>query len=94
MNEVNSMNISLTPQLENFVKQKVSTGMYNSVSEVIREALRLLEEKEVLKAMKLEALKADIQDGIDSLDSGQGKPLDIESIKARGRQIIAQRNKE
>lgn len=88
------MNVSLTPQLESFVKQKVSTGMYNSVSEVIREALRLLEEKEVLKAMKLEALKADIQDGIDSLDSGQGKPLDIESIKARGRQILAQRNKE
>ena len=94
MHEVNSMNVSLTPQLENFIKQKVSTGMYNSVSEVIREALRLLEEKDVLKAMKLEALKVDIQDGIDSLDSGQGKPLDIESIKARGRQILAQRNKE
>ncbi len=93
MNEVNSMNVSLTPQLENFVKQKVSTGMYNSVSEVIREALRLLEAKEVLKAMKLEALKADIQDGIDSLDNGQGKPLDIESIKAKGRQILAQSNK-
>lgn len=92
MNEVKSMNVSLTPQLESFVKQKVSTGMYNSVSEVIREALRLLEEKEALKALKLETLKADIQNGIDSLDGGQGKPLDIESIKARGHEIMTQRN--
>ena len=83
------MNVSLTPKLEDFVKQKVSTGMYNSVSEVIREALRLLEEKEALKAMKLEALKSEIQGGIDSLDNGQGKPLDIEAIKTRGRKIMA-----
>jgi len=94
MNEVNRMNVSLTPQLENYIKQKISTGMYNSVSEIIREALRLLEEKDTLKAMKLEALKADIQDGIDSLDSGHVEPLDIESIKARGRQILSQRNRE
>ena len=84
MIEANSMNISLTPKLESFVKQKVSTGMYNSVSEVMREALRLLEEKEALKAMRLEALKVDIQDGINSLNDGQGKSLDIESIKSRG----------
>ncbi|MCP3675117.1 MAG: type II toxin-antitoxin system ParD family antitoxin [Gammaproteobacteria bacterium] len=86
------MNVSLTPKLEDFVKQKVSTGMYNSVSEVIREALRLLEEKEALKAMKLDALKTEIQEGIDSLDNGQGKPLDMEAIKAKGRKIMAQRD--
>lgn len=86
------MNVSLTPKLEDFVKQKVSTGMYNSVSEVIREALRLLEEKEAFKAMKLEALKTEIQEGIDSLDNRRGKPLDMESIKTRGRKIMAQRD--
>jgi len=85
------MNISLTPELESFVKQKVSTGLYNSVSEVIREALRLLEEKEVIKSMKLQALKSDIQQGLDSLDAGEGTPLDIESIKAKGRKILAQK---
>jgi antitoxin ParD1/3/4 len=85
------MNVSLTPQLESFVKQKVSTGLYNSVSEVIREALRLLEEKEVIKSMKLQALRSDIQQGLDSLDAGEGKPLDIESIKAKGRKILAQK---
>ncbi len=87
------MNVSLTPQLESFVKQKVSTGLYNSVSEVIREALRLLEEKEALKTMKFQVLRADIQAGIGSLDNGEGKPLDIETIKAKGREILAQQDK-
>lgn len=79
------MNISLSPQLETFIKQKVATGMYNSVSEVIREALRLLEEKDALKNMRLDALRQDIQDGLDSLKSGRGKTLDIEAIKFRGK---------
>lgn len=79
------MNISLTPQLETFLKQKVETGMYNSVSEVVREALRLLEERDVRQAITLEALRKDIHRGLDSLDRGEGKPLDIKSIKAKGR---------
>ncbi|MBZ0159057.1 MAG: type II toxin-antitoxin system ParD family antitoxin, partial [bacterium] len=40
------MNISLTPQLEKLVKNKVESGLYGSASEVIREALRLLEERD------------------------------------------------
>lgn len=83
------MNISLTPQLENLVKQKVSTGMYNSVSEVVREALRLLEERDSLQAMKLEALRKDITQGIDSLDQGKGIPLDIEEIKSKARRNLS-----
>ena len=74
-----SMNVSLTPQLENYIKQKVATGMYNSV-------------RDSLQAMKLEALKADIQQGLDSLERGEGKPLDMEQIKARGRQLLNKRN--
>ena len=41
------MNVSLTPQLENFVQEKVRSGRYRSASEVVREALRLFEEREV-----------------------------------------------
>jgi len=88
------MNVSLTPQLESFVKQKVSTGLYNSVSEVIREALRLLEEKEALKAMKLQALSRDIREGLESLDNDSGRPLDIEAIKAQGRERMAQKDSD
>ena len=40
------MNVSLTPELEQFVNGKVRTGRYNSASEVVREALRLLEQHE------------------------------------------------
>jgi antitoxin ParD1/3/4 len=79
------MNVSLTPQLESYVKEKVSTGMYNSVSEVMREALRLLEERDALKAMKLAALRNDLQHGIDELDNGAGSPLDMDAIKSKAR---------
>jgi len=80
-----TMNVSLTPKLEDLIKQKVETGMYNSVSEVVREALRLLDERDAVQKMKLEALRRDIQLGISELDNGQGRPLDMSSIKAQAR---------
>ena len=79
------MNVSLTPQLESYVKEKVAVGMYNSVSEVIREALRLLEERDALKEMKLAALRQDLQQGIDALENGEGSSLDMDGIKAKAR---------
>jgi len=85
------MNVSLTSELENFVKAKVATGMYNSVSEVMREALRMMEERDAMQAVKLEALRHDINQGLRSIEQGQSKPLDIESIKAEGRSQL-QRN--
>ena len=42
------MNINLTPQLEDLVRQKVASGLYTSASEVVREALRLMDEKDRL----------------------------------------------
>ena len=86
------MNVSLTPQLENYVKQKVAAGKYNSVSEVMHEALRLLEERDVLKEIKLEALRRDIQEGIDELDRGEGTPLNMEDIKAKARAMKENRD--
>jgi Arc/MetJ-type ribon-helix-helix transcriptional regulator len=43
------MNVSLTPQLEEFVRRKVESGLYNNASEVIREGLRLLIERDAAK---------------------------------------------
>ncbi len=59
------MNISLTPALEQFVNDKVATGLYNSVSEVIREALRLLiaQEKPISRE-EIERLNRDIELGL------------------------------
>jgi antitoxin ParD1/3/4 len=41
-----AMNVSLTPQLEKMVRDKVESGLYNNASEVVREALRLMAERE------------------------------------------------
>lgn len=71
------MDIFLPPDLESWVKSQVESGLYTSASEVMREALRLLEERDLL-----DALRRDIQEG---MDSGEGAPLDREAIKARGR---------
>lgn len=65
------MNVSLTTQLEKLVQQKVSSGLYNSASEVVREALRLLEERDMLKELKLQALKKDIASGLEQADNGE-----------------------
>ena len=83
------MNVSLTPTLESYVKRKVKDGMYNSVSEVVREALRLLSEQDAMQAMKLEALRADINSGVESLNNGEGSTLDMDSIKAKGREMLS-----
>lgn len=77
-----TLNISLTPQLEEMVRQKVASGLYNSASEVVREALRLMEAQDQLRAIKLEQLRQDIREG---LDSGSAGELDVEIIKQRGR---------
>jgi antitoxin ParD1/3/4 len=72
------MNISLTPKLEQFIRTKVESGRYLSASEVVREALRLLEHKD----KRLEELHVEIQKG---LNSGRSEPLNIEATKAKAR---------
>ncbi|SCX49455.1 type II toxin-antitoxin system ParD family antitoxin [Nitrosospira sp. Nsp1] len=85
------MNISLTPHFEELVKGKVESDLYNSASEVMREALRLLEERDQLRNLRLEELRSDIQKGI---DSGEATPLNMEEIKARGRKRLAAQKRE
>lgn len=80
------MNINLTPQLEEMVRTKVSSGLYNSASEVVREALRLMEREDQVRAATLAQLRQDIQEG---LDSGPAGDLDAEAIKRRGRERLA-----
>ena len=64
------MNVSLSPTLERMVEEKVKTGFYNSSSEVIRAALRLLEEQDRLRRLKLENLRQEIALGIEQADRG------------------------
>jgi antitoxin ParD1/3/4 len=76
------MNINLTPHLEGMVRQKVESGLYTSASEVVREALRLMDEQDNLRAAKLEQLRQDIRAGIDSGPAAEWNP---EQVKQAGR---------
>lgn len=76
------MNVSLTPELEQYVQEKVSSGLYYSASEVIREGLRLLREREQLQQIRLQELRQDIQVG---LDSGEATPLNMQVVKEKAR---------
>ena len=71
------MNVSLTPELERFVSAKVEAGRYGSASEVVREALRLLEEHDLNRAARLAEFNQELGRRIGSLDSGKHvKPAD------------------
>lgn len=65
------MNVSLTPELERWISQKVDGGRYRSASEVVREGLRLLQEREEEYRLRLEALRGELRIGIDQLDRGE-----------------------
>lgn len=65
------MNVHLTAELEQMIQRKVQTGRYNSASEVMREALRLMDERDQLKAMQKEELRKKIAAGLKSLDEGR-----------------------
>lgn len=79
------MNVSLTKELELIVEQKVKTGLYTSASEVVREGLRLLQQRDEMREAKLKALRADIQKGIDDLEAGRYRDGDeaMAEIKER-----------
>ena len=68
------MNISLTPELERLVDEKVKTGRYASASEVVREGLRLLEEHDEAKQLRLAEVRQKIDRAIEQLDRGLGIP--------------------
>jgi len=79
------MNVSLTPALEKLVERKVKTGRYQTASEVVREALRALEERDQVAALRLQELRKEIQKG---LRSGKATPLDMEEVKHETRRRI------
>jgi len=64
------MNVSLTPELESIINNKVKKGLYGSASEVVREAIRLLQQRDETQEAKLAALRIEIQKGIDDLEAG------------------------
>ena len=89
------MNVSLTPELERLVNEKVESGLYQTASEVVREALRLLKDRDQAR----EQLRADVQAGFAQLARGEGQAYDktsgrhlAERIKSRGRAARAKKS--
>ena len=78
--------VALGEHFEAFVKAQIASGRYNNVSEVVRDGLRLLEDREALRLARLEKLRADIKAG---LDSGSAGSLNIQAVKQRGRERFA-----
>lgn len=62
------MNVNLTPELEKLVREKVSSGLYNNQSEVVRESLRLLVDQDRLREAHLERLRDVLAIGLEQAD--------------------------
>jgi antitoxin ParD1/3/4 len=75
------MNVSLTPELEKFVGAKVESGRYTSASEVVREALRLLEEHDINRAAQLAEFNEELGRRLAALN--RGETADPETTRAR-----------
>jgi antitoxin ParD1/3/4 len=85
------MNVSLTTELEQLVNEKVASGMYHSASEVIREGLRLLKERDELRRVQMDEVRRDVMLGVEQVRAGRGKKYArgaelADGIKRRGRQ--------
>ena len=75
------MNVSLTPELDKLVAGKVESGLYTSASEVVREALRLLEEQERARVAQLAEFNRELGRRLASLDRGEA--VDPAKVRAR-----------
>ena len=65
------MNVNLGPTFDRFVAELLSSGLYQSQSEILREGLRLLKEREDLRRARLEALRREIAVGVEQADRGE-----------------------
>jgi len=65
------MNVSLTPALEQFIRDRAESGDYNSASEVVREAVRLLKRMDERRQLRLDGLRRAVKEGDDAISRGE-----------------------
>jgi antitoxin ParD1/3/4 len=81
---------SIGKHFEEFIASLIESGRYSTASEIIRDGLRLIEEREQSREAKLEWLRAEIQEGLDSGPPREFDPKTLaEEVKARGRRRLA-----
>ena len=71
--------VNLGEQLEAFITEAVKRGRYGSRSEVLREGVRLVQEREAAWTR----LEAEIQKGIDDVEAGRTEPLEVVGARLR-----------
>lgn len=91
------MNVHLGQTFDKFVAELIEAGLYQSQSEVIRDGLRLLKEREDIRKLRLEELRREVQRGIDQISQGEFTTYAssnelADEIKATGR--LRQNNTE
>lgn len=93
------MNVNLGDTLDQFIADLLESGLYQSQSEVVREGLRLLKEREDLRKVRLAQLRGEIDKGVQQLDGGDYQAHDEQSLKQvfqdgkiRGRKKLANKN--
>ncbi len=89
-----TLNVSVTPELADFVNEKVTSGIYPSASEVVGASLRLFKEQEELRRVREEELRKEIAIGTEQLERGEGTVYAsakefADKIKAEGRKRVA-----
>ncbi|MCA9065494.1 MAG: type II toxin-antitoxin system ParD family antitoxin [Planctomycetaceae bacterium] len=79
------MTITVPPEFAQFVAERIASGRFRSEEDALTEALDLLRRRE----QKLEALRAEIQIGLDAIEAGRIHPFDAEDIIRRGRERLS-----
>lgn len=86
-----TVNVSLTPELDAFLQNRVKSGRYQTTSEVVREALRLLERQEREREEALYQLKAKLEKG--AAQAERGELLDGDEVFDELREMIEERRR-
>lgn len=86
------MNITLGKEFERRITEKVSDGLYTSASEVIRDALRLLFEKDEAKNQQLEILREEVAKGFEQLAAGESSKHSVMEIFEQASQSVASKS--
>ena len=77
-------NVNLTEHFDRLVETSIASGRYSNASEMVREGLRLLEQRDQENQAKLEWLRAAVREGIEELDRGEyttlGSSAEIEEL--------------
>jgi antitoxin ParD1/3/4 len=87
------MNVNLGETLDQFVADLVKSGRYQSQSEVLRDGLRLLKDREDLRQLRLAELRKELRAGLEQIERGETTEYDPEEIKREGRRLLEAKRK-